>query len=93
MSSLRQRSMTNSALIYSGGLDSTVLLYRYQSAIKMAISFDYGSKHNFREIECAKWNCNNLQITHIIIRIDFNSVKTLFTFLPQRSESKPHTMG
>ena len=37
-------------LIYSGGLDSTTLLYEYRDSIALAVSFDYGSKHNARGI-------------------------------------------
>jgi 7-cyano-7-deazaguanine synthase len=65
--------MKDSAIIYSGGLDSTVLLYKHQDRINQAISFNYGSKHNLREIEYAKWNCGNLKIDHKIIEIDFDS--------------------
>ena len=42
-------------LIYSGGLDSTTLLYEYKESIALAVSFDYGSKHNEREIAFARW--------------------------------------
>ena len=44
-------------LIYSGGLDSTTLLYEYRDSIELAVTFDYGSKHNAREIACAVENC------------------------------------
>ena len=47
-------------LIYSGGLDSTTLLYEYKDEISLAVTFDYGAKHGAREIECAKYNCNKL---------------------------------
>jgi 7-cyano-7-deazaguanine synthase len=36
-------------LIYSGGMDSTVLLYEYRAKIKSVVFFDYGSKHNHKE--------------------------------------------
>ena len=58
-------------IIYSGGMDSTVLLTEYQKDIKLAISFDYGSKHNKKEIEYAKYNCNKLGIKHIVIELLF----------------------
>ena len=54
-------------LIYSGGLDSTTLLYERRSEIGLAVSFNYGSKHNEREIECAKYNCEALNIEHRVI--------------------------
>ena len=58
-------------LIYSGGLDSTTLLYEYKDSISLAVTFDYGAKHGAREIECAKYNCNKLGIKHLIIPLDF----------------------
>ena len=58
-------------LIYSGGLDSTTLLYEYRNEIQLAVSFDYGSKHNAREIGYARRNCNELGIRHLIIPLDF----------------------
>ena len=58
-------------LIYSGGLDSTTLLYEYRDRISLAVSFDYGSKHNAREIACAVDNCKHLGIKHLIIPLGF----------------------
>ena len=58
-------------LIYSGGLDSTTLLYEYKDEISLAVTFDYGAKHGAREIESAKYNCNKLGIKHLIIPLDF----------------------
>lgn len=58
-------------LIYSGGLDSTTLLYEYKESIALAVSFDYGSKHNEREIACASENCRRLGIEHLVIPLDF----------------------
>ena len=58
-------------LILSGGLDSTTLLYDYQDRIALAISFDYGSKHNAREIPFARLHCQRLGIEHITIPLKF----------------------
>lgn len=58
-------------LLYSGGLDSTVLLYKCQDSIELALSFNYGSKHNAKELEMAKYNCNKLGIEHIVLNLDF----------------------
>ena len=58
-------------LIYSGGLDSTTLLYEYRDSIALAVTFDYGAKHNAREIACAKENCRALGIRHMIIPLGF----------------------
>ena len=37
----------------------------------MAVTFNYGSNHNKREIEYAKLHCQRLGIKHIIIPLDF----------------------
>lgn len=58
-------------LIYSGGLDSTTLLYEYKESIALAVSFDYGSKHNEREIAFARLNCEKLGLEHIVIPLEF----------------------
>jgi len=58
-------------LIYSGGLDSTTLLYEYKADIALAVTFDYGSKHNAREIACAVENCKRLGIKHLVIPLGF----------------------
>ena len=58
-------------LIYSGGLDSTTLLYEFRESIALAVSFDYGSKHNAREIAFAKEHCEKLGIRHLIIPLGF----------------------
>lgn len=61
----------NRVLIYSGGLDSTTLLHYKKDEIALAISFDYGSNHNAREIECARWQCASLGIEHLVIPLAF----------------------
>ena len=58
-------------LIYSGGLDSTTLLYEYKESIALAVTFDYGSKHNAKEIACAVENCKRLGIKHLVIPLGF----------------------
>jgi len=58
-------------LIYSGGLDSTTLLYEYRDSIALAVSFDYGSKHNAREIAYAAENCKRLGVKHLVIPLGF----------------------
>lgn len=58
-------------LLYSGGMDSTVLLHQHKADIALAVSFDYGSKNNAREIECARENCKALNIEHRVIDLAF----------------------
>ena len=64
-------NMKDSVLILSGGVDSVTLLYDEQERIALAISFDYGSKHNKQEIPFAQWHCQQLGIMHITIPLDF----------------------
>jgi 7-cyano-7-deazaguanine synthase len=65
--------MKDSILILSGGMDSTTLLYDYRERIALAISFDYGSNHNGREIPFAEYHCQQLGIEHITIPLAFMS--------------------
>ena len=60
-------------LVLSGGMDSVTMLYEYKTRIALAVSFDYGSNHNAREIECARLNCERLGIEHIVIPLEFMS--------------------
>ena len=63
--------MKDSIIVLSGGMDSTTLLYEYQSRIALAVSFDYGSNHNQRELAFAALHCERLGIKHLIIPLDF----------------------
>ena len=63
--------MIDSVIIVSGGMDSTTLLYDRRDEIALAISFDYGSNHNAREIAYAEMHCKRLGIEHITIPLDF----------------------
>ena len=63
--------MKDSILMLSGGMDSTTLLYDYQERIALAISFDYGSNHNAKEISFAKRHCERLGIKHVVIPLEF----------------------
>jgi 7-cyano-7-deazaguanine synthase len=54
--------MKDSILVYSGGMDSTTLLYEQKDRISLAINFNYGSKHNHTEFKYAYWNCEQLGI-------------------------------
>ena len=61
----------DSLLVLSGGMDSTTMLHDYASRIALAVTFNYGSNHNAREIECARLHCASLGIEHIVIDLDF----------------------
>lgn len=73
-----QLKILNMALIiYSGGLDSTVLLHKYaaQNKVKAAIGFNYGQKH-VKELEFAKINCQKLGIPYSIL--DLSCISKVF---------------
>lgn len=63
----------DSVIILSGGMDSTVALYQALSLGKTvaALSFDYGAKHNHRELPMAQATCLELGIDHRIVSLDF----------------------
>ena len=63
--------MRNSLIALSGGVDSTTLLYEYREEIACAVGFDYGSKHNARELAAAEAICRELDIPYLIIPLAF----------------------
>ena len=63
--------MKDSLIIVSGGMDSVTLLYEKKENIALAISFDYGSNHNQKEIPFSKLHCERLGIKHIVIPLNF----------------------
>jgi 7-cyano-7-deazaguanine synthase len=60
-------------VLVSGGMDSVAALYdaREQHPVAGALSFDYGSKHNHREIPFAQFHCAHLGIPHRVIVLGF----------------------
>lgn len=65
--------MKDSVIVLSGGMDSVTLMHEYSSRIALALTFDYGSNHNKREIECARKHCEILGIEHLVIPLSFIS--------------------
>lgn len=65
--------MKDSVIILSGGMDSVTMLYEFEERIALAVSFDYGSNHNAREIPFAHQHCMDLGIRHIVIPLEFMS--------------------
>lgn len=63
-------------LVYSGGLDSTVLLYefRQQGHEVRCLSIDYGQRHR-RELRAAESICRDLGVEHRIA--DLSSIRPL----------------
>jgi len=64
-------TMKDSIIILSGGMDSVTMLYDYAERIAVALSFDYGSNHNRKELPMAAYHCEKLGIEHIIIPLEF----------------------
>ncbi len=52
-------------------MDSITLMHDYKERIALAVTFDYGSNHNAREIECARRQCGLLGIEHLVIPLAF----------------------
>ena len=63
--------MKDSIIVLSGGMDSVTLLHEFKERIALAVTFDYGSNHNRRETECAKWQCEQLGIRHLVVDLNF----------------------
>jgi 7-cyano-7-deazaguanine synthase len=60
-------------VLVSGGMDSVAALHQAHTehAVVGAVSFDYGSKHNHKEIPFAAWHCRQLGVPHRSISLDF----------------------
>lgn len=65
--------MTDSVVVLSGGMDSAVLMAQTLNLGKKtaALSFDYGSKHNGRELPMAAGLCRRFKVDHKIICLPF----------------------
>ena len=58
-------------IVYSGGMDSTTLLYQYRDSIGMAVTFTYGARQDEAQLACARENCRILGIRHLVIPLEF----------------------
>ncbi|MBV8100462.1 MAG: 7-cyano-7-deazaguanine synthase QueC [Verrucomicrobia bacterium] len=60
-------------VLLSGGMDSVAAFYdsRSHHDIVAAISFDYGAKHNHKEIPFAAYHCLKFNVEHRVIPLDF----------------------
>ncbi len=61
----------DSLMVLSGGMDSVTMLYEYAERIELAVNFCYGSNHNARELECARYHCERLGIELLVIDLSF----------------------
>ncbi|MDQ5988294.1 MAG: 7-cyano-7-deazaguanine synthase [Syntrophus sp. SKADARSKE-3] len=62
-------------VLVSGGMDSITALYDAETAFDavIGVSFDYGAKHNAREIPFAAYHCQKLGISHEVISLEFTN--------------------
>lgn len=60
-------------ILLSGGLDSVTALYHAHAEHEViaCLSFDYGAKHNAKELPMAEHHCKHLAIPHIVIPLTF----------------------
>jgi len=60
-------------VLVSGGMDSVTALHAAakEHEVVAGLSFDYGSKHNHREIPFAAHHCRALGIRHEVVSLDF----------------------
>lgn len=73
-----QSSPRSAVAVYSGGMDSTVMLYRMRELgieIKGALSVNYGQKHS-KELDVASAICRELGVLHKVA--DLTALKDLF---------------
>src|ERR1700744_2544991 len=59
--------MATKVLLFSGGLDSTTLLWKLKQDVK-CISFNYAQRHN-KELDAADEICRNFSIEHKIVQL------------------------
>jgi 7-cyano-7-deazaguanine synthase len=80
--------MTAAVIVLSGGMDSAVLLADAldRHTTVTAISFDYGSRHNARELPMAAAMCDRLQVPHRIVALPFISQLFASTLLQSGGE-------
>ena len=79
----------DAVIILSGGMDSCTMLHEFRDDIAIAITFDYGSKQNYKERLCAVEQCKALGIKHIIIPLEFMNLYFKSALLSNSSEEIP----
>ncbi len=65
--------MSDSIVVLSGGMDSAVLMADLLNKGEkiQALSFDYGSRHNEKELPCAASLCRENNVEHKIVKLPF----------------------
>lgn len=63
----------SAVVLLSGGMDSVTALYDALDSgpVAAALSFEYGSKHNRRELECAAFQARACGVRHVVIPLPF----------------------
>lgn len=81
-----------SVLIYSGGLDSTVLLHHLlaEQATVLALSIDYGQRHRRQELNCARIQCERAGVEHKCVDLSGINVLLGGSSLTDESIAIPH---
>ena len=66
-------NLMNVVVLCSGGMDSVTALHwaRHEHELVAAVSFDYGAKHNHREIPLAAEHARTIGARHEVIALDF----------------------
>ena len=66
-------TMMKVLVLCSGGMDSVVALHwaAREHSVVLAVSFDYGAKHNHRELPFAAEHAANLGVRHQIVPLEF----------------------
>jgi len=69
-------------VILSGGLDSTVLLYKMveEGRVPLTLTFDYGQKHR-KEIEMAKRTSSLLGLKNLLITLPLDAIFSMSSLL------------
>lgn len=64
---------TQTLVLLSGGMDSTAAFYwaMREHEVVGAVSFDYGSKHNHKEIAFARHHCTLAGLRHDVVALPF----------------------
>jgi 7-cyano-7-deazaguanine synthase len=60
-------------VLLSGGMDSVTALHwaAREHEVVGTVSFDYGAKHNAKEIPMAAWHAAQVGVKHEVIVLDF----------------------
>jgi len=73
MSATREDEKQAVVVLLSGGMDSVTVFYQAlkDHQVVGALSFDYGAKHNHREIPFARWHAEQCGVPHTVVDLGF----------------------